>query len=296
MRHVFVLGAVDVEGGGVPLRGPGQRAGQDVGHPRGLQVPSQEQRQNLRGIHALAIGTGQVARPVDVDDAGHAARLARVPAVPLESRLIPRDGQELREMTPGRSARHADPRRVDVIPARVRPQPAHGRLHVVDRGRELVLRREAVRDGRRNITALGEADDQVVIPLAASGPEPAAVDANHRREGALAGLRPREVELHVLAVGAGVDDPWLEGDGLGDLRPGGPSRAGEGQGERGREGERRDAHRGSAPGCVRRGEWAGSYGDSRSNQAGQPSGARPTGRRRGRGPRTETLDMLSSGA
>ena len=49
-----------------------------------LQVAAQEQRQHFGGIHALTARLGEVARPVDVDDARDFGRLLGIAAVALE--------------------------------------------------------------------------------------------------------------------------------------------------------------------------------------------------------------------
>ena len=40
-----------------------------------VQVAAEKQRQHLGGIHALAVGLGEIAGTIIVHDAGHSARL-----------------------------------------------------------------------------------------------------------------------------------------------------------------------------------------------------------------------------
>ncbi len=109
-------------------------------------------------------------------------------------------------MPSGRTAGHADPVGVDVVLRGVGPQPANGRLDIVNGGGEGIFRSQPIGDGHGDIAVLGQAEAQAVVTLAIAGPEAAAVDAQDRREGTIALLRPGQVELKVLVVGVGVLD------------------------------------------------------------------------------------------
>src|SRR5262249_15755642 len=139
---------------------------------------------------------------------------------PLERLDVRRHAEELRQVAAGRPARDADAVGVEVILAGVGPQPAHRLLDVVDGGGERVLRRQPVGHGRRDVALLRQAHAQAVVAVAVAGAEPAAVDAEHRREGAVALFGPGEVELQVLPVRVGVLDVRLEDDVVGHGRTG----------------------------------------------------------------------------
>src|SRR5439155_7434730 len=78
-----------------------------------------------------------------------------------------------------RSAGHADPLRIDPKLRRVRPQPAHGSLHVMNRRRELEFRGQPVSNRGRHVTALRQLDAKRQITLARAGAKTSAMDAKH---------------------------------------------------------------------------------------------------------------------
>ena len=117
-------------------------------------------------------------------------------------------------MSAGRTAGHADPLRVDLVLCRIGPQPADGRLGVVDGGRELVLRREAIGDRRRDVAALGELLAERVVRLPLAGAKAAAVNAEDGGQRPVARLRPGQVELQMLVVGIAVLDSRFPNDSI----------------------------------------------------------------------------------
>ena len=99
----------------------------------------------------------------------------------------------------------------------VGPQPADGRLDVVDGRRELVLRGQAVGDGHGDVAVLGEADAQRRrSPRALPARKPPPWMQTTAGNGPSPFFGPGQVQLQVLAVGVGVLDAALEDDALGD--------------------------------------------------------------------------------
>jgi len=125
-----------------------------------------------------------------------------------------------------RAAGHADACWVEAVACGVRAEPTHGRFRVVDGGRELVGGREPVADGRRHEPVLRERHAERVVALAATGAEPATVDAQNGGQRAVGGLWPREVEPQVRAVGGGILDIPLEADTVRNDQVGGAGREG----------------------------------------------------------------------
>ena len=115
-------------------------------------------------------------------------------------------------MATGRAARHADARRIKAILGRIRPQPAHGGLRVVDGGGELVSGCKPVADGRGHEAALRQRKTKFVVAFARAGAETTAVDAQHGGERAACVLWSGQVELHPPAACFGIGDVAFEGD------------------------------------------------------------------------------------
>ena len=178
-----------------------------------LHVAAEEQRQHLGRVDAAAVGLGEIAGAVKVDDAGDpAGRAGMIGSVePLD---VAGDAEKVRQVPAGGVAGDADAVGVDVILFRIDPQPTHRRLHVVDRRGKLVFGREAVIDRNGDIPALGELLAPVVPAVALSRAEAAAVNADHGGKARVRRdvLRSGEVELQVLLVGVDVLDAFFEDD------------------------------------------------------------------------------------
>src|SRR4051812_28897038 len=90
-------------------RRPVERARFDVSLSRLLEVAAEPEGEDFRGVDALAVRPGEVARAVDVDDAGDPARFVRVAPLRVEAFDIAGVAEELSEMAPCRAAGDADP-------------------------------------------------------------------------------------------------------------------------------------------------------------------------------------------
>ena len=176
------------------------------------RLPPSHNGQNFGRVHALAVGFGEVAWPIIVDDAGYSTGLLGIPAGSLESLDVPGYAKELSQVSARRTSRDADAIRIDLVFLRIGPQPANGRLHVMDGRRELIFRCEAIADRHGDVAMLGQPNAKAVVSLPAAGPEAAAVNAGNRRKRPIASLGPGHVELKVLAVRVRVFDVWLEDD------------------------------------------------------------------------------------
>ncbi len=246
VRDVFVFRAVDTQRGGGVRRDPIQRARNDVLMPCRFEVAPQEQRQNLRSVDALAIGFGEIAGPIDIDDAGDVARHPGISAVSFEHRNVRGDSQKLRQVSAGRTSRRANAVGVDVVLFRVGSQPAHGRLRVMHCRGELVLGRQPIADSYGDIALLCEFEAQAVIAVAVPGAKSAAVNAHNCRKRPIAGFRPGHIDLQVLIVGIRVFDSLVEDHACGNRRIIGECRTAGSRDEPERQALRQSCGKGSA--------------------------------------------------
>ena len=95
-------------------------------------------------------------------------------------------------MAASRTTCDADAIRVDLILARVGSQPADGALDIMNGRGKLVLRRQAVIDGRNDVAMLGQANAKLVVTLPAARAESAAGN----RLAALLSLHPVDAQSH----------------------------------------------------------------------------------------------------
>ena len=88
-------------------------------------------------------------------------------------------------------------------------------------GGEGILRRQPIVHGRGNVALLSQAQTQGIVSQARTGPEAAAVDAQHGRERSIALLGSSQVEFEMLAIRISKLDARLVNDTLGDGQLGG---------------------------------------------------------------------------
>ena len=95
---------------------------------------------------------------------------------------------------------------VEAVLVGVGAQEADGALHVVHLRGKPVLRRQAVADGRGDVTRLGHPPDVVVVGRAVAADHAAAVDEDDAGQPFRVGRGPGDVELEVFAAALAVDD------------------------------------------------------------------------------------------
>src|SRR5437899_12797468 len=123
-----------------------------------VEVSAEPERQHLGGIDAFAVGFGEVARSISIDNTSNARGLRVIALVSLKLFHICGDTKKLCEVAAGRIACDADPVGIDLIGAGVRLQPSNGSFDVENRCRELVFGGEAVTRRGRDITLGSELD------------------------------------------------------------------------------------------------------------------------------------------
>ena len=108
------------------------------------QVVANPLRQNIFGIYAGVVGFREIGWPVKVNNRLNSTGLFEVRPRAVKRRALARQSKHQSQVTTRRSARRTDPLRVEIVLPRVGPQETNRCLHILDRGRKLVSRRQAV--------------------------------------------------------------------------------------------------------------------------------------------------------
>ncbi len=161
--------------------------------------------------HGMGIHLQEVGRAEEIHHRLHPTRLFRVAALALEIKGAPGGAQERDQVPTGRRSPDADAFRVQVVRLCVRPQPADGRLAVLDlRGEDGVLAQPVVDGGHRvSLADQGQRHHTAVFapahPRAAMDPH----DYGERRGGFLRDVEvkplPRVAARYVFQVGVDLD-------------------------------------------------------------------------------------------
>ena len=99
----------------------------------------------------------EICWPKPIHDIQHAARCPQVVNVTFQLRHAAAGAQQGYQVPTRRTAPSDEPLRVEVVLGGVGPQPAHRGFAVVDLGRELGFRAEAIADVGDSIAIGGEA-------------------------------------------------------------------------------------------------------------------------------------------
>src|SRR5262249_16213349 len=153
----------------------------------------------------------EVRAAKETDDGLNAAGVAGVAASAFEAILLVGDPQQAGEMAAGRRTGRADTVRIDVVLAGGGPQPPRRSLAVLDLSGEGGVGHEAVADGGRDVAAPRQHLGHEIHILPLTLVPAAAVDADHRREWALA-LGHGKVQLQFHPAALAVDDVTLDTD------------------------------------------------------------------------------------
>ena len=175
---VFVFGAVDDERWGGVGRDPVEWAGQNVIVAGLLEVAAEPQGEELVGIDAFAVGLGEVARTVEIDDTGDRAGEPGVIGT-VELRNASGDAEKLSEVTSGGATGDPDACGIDLEPGGLGSDPAYGGFGIGHGSGEPVFGSEPVAHGESGVAVLGEFDAERVVTLARAGAEAAAVNAEN---------------------------------------------------------------------------------------------------------------------
>ena len=164
----------------------------------------------MPGLSACRPIVSHVRGAEPVDDALHAAGLVEVPALALQLLHVAGGAEHGDQVAAGRGAPDADVVGVEVVLGGVGPQPADGRLAVLDLGREDGVLAQAVVDAGHGVALGGQRHGGAA--LFAAGPPGPAVNPDDQRQPALGLLGQVEVQavslvaaLNILEVPQGLD-------------------------------------------------------------------------------------------
>ena len=177
-----------------------------------LEIAPKEQRQHLGCIHAFAIGFGEIAGPVDIDNAFHFGRLLRISTVTLETANISGHSEKLSEVTARRATGNPDPIRVDTILGCVGSKPPYSGLGVLDGGGKFVLGRKAISHRHGDKALRGEFYAEAIIAFALAGAKAATMNAKDGGKRAIGLFGPGHVKLKRHAPRRCVFDSRLKKD------------------------------------------------------------------------------------
>ena len=197
IRHVRVKRAMNRQNGHRTGRHPVQRTAADMCRPFMVKITAQEHRQHFRSIHRFRITLRKVRRPVLIHHALHAAGLLAVRARSLKLFYPRRQPQHQHQMPARTAAQRTNMFRVDVVFCGIRPQEAHGRLYILNRGGKLVGGGEAIVYGCRHVTALRELHGKRDVTLFRAPAKAAPVYQQNRRPGGI-GSGFRSDHIHCL--------------------------------------------------------------------------------------------------
>ena len=175
----------------------------------------------------------KLAGAAEIDHAGHAARNARRAVVAFEFLDVAAGAEQATRCPPAEEPKTPIFSGSMLYFLALALQAADGRLAVVDLGRPDGLAREAIADRRADVVAgCYHRSDARQPGRLVSRPPCAAVDEDHRRPRLVAfGLGQHQVQCQFALARLAVNDVALEGDVLGQARPGG--RLGECRGSKG---------------------------------------------------------------